>query len=94
MREGFNLIVDLFQGNGDANESINMEEFLVFLKTPPFVGKEHICLTAMKKEMLVEQVVLDHKKDFNHGIGDAILEAGDRDDFLVDPISAIDYQQS
>ena len=94
MREGFNLIVDLFQGNGDPNQSINMEEFLQFIKTPPFAEKEHICLTAMKQEILTEKVVEDLKKDFSQEIAEAILEAGRRDDFLVDPIRAFDFYSS
>lgn len=93
MKEGFNLIVDLFKGGGDPDQSINMEEFLGFIKSPPFVNREHISLIAMKHDILTKKVVADMKKDFTVSIAEDLLEAGQRDDFLLDPIVCVDFQE-
>lgn len=90
MKEGFNLIVDLFQGKGDQ-EGINMEEFLAFIKNPPYNSQEHIPLIALKHDILTEKVVSDMIKDFNVASAEEILEAGERLDFLLDPIESFDF---
>ena len=94
MKEGFNLIVDLFQGNGDPDQGINIEEFLGFIKSPPFVNQEHISLIAMKHDILTQKVLEDMKKDFDVPTAQAILEAGQRDDYLIDPIESYDFLET
>jgi len=93
MKEGFNLIVDLFRGGNDAEQNINMEEFLHFIKSPPFVNRDHISLIAMKHDILTKKVVDDLKKDFDAPTAEALLEAGTRSDFLTDPLEVSDLHE-
>jgi hypothetical protein len=41
-----------------------MEQFLKFIKTPPFVNKDHVSLVNMKQEILAEKVLENMIKDF------------------------------
>jgi hypothetical protein len=86
MRDGLNVIIDLFQGNNDSDKDINLQEFLEFVKNPPLFDEAHICLTAMKIDILFEKAIENLKKDFNVAIAEELLEAGERDDYLTDPI--------
>lgn len=92
MIEGFNLIVDLFKGGGDPEQAINLKEFMNFVKEPPFMNKDHFSLVGMKHEILTRKVVEDLMKDFNEGVADALLTAGKRDDFLLEPVNVYDFQ--
>ena len=47
----------------------------------------------MKQEILSEKVVADLSKDFNRALAEGCLEAGQREDFLADPITASDFQK-
>lgn len=93
MKEGFNLIVDLFKGGKDPDQNINMEEFLRFIKTPPYINRDHISLISMKHDILTKKVVEDLKKDFDLDTAQDILEAGDRVDFLTDPLESHDFHE-
>ena len=91
MKEGFNLIVDLFNGGGDPDQSINLEDFLGFINSPPWVNKDHISLVVMKHNILSKKILEDLMKDFEDAAGEELLTAGQRIDFLVDPIKLYDF---
>ena len=94
MKEGFNLIVDLFKGGGDPDQSINLEDFLAFINSPPWINKDHISLVSMKHEILSKKVVENLMKDFEDAVGEEILTAGQRSDNLVDPLKWYDFHES
>lgn len=91
MKEGFNLVIDLFKGSGDPSQAINMKEFLNFIKTPPFLNKDHISLVGMKHEILTKKVVEDIRNDLDKITAEELLKAGDRLDYLKEALKAGDF---
>jgi hypothetical protein len=42
LRDGLNIIIDLFQANGDREKNIDLQEFLEFVRNPPLFEESHI----------------------------------------------------
>jgi hypothetical protein len=42
MKDGLNIIIDLFQANGDHEKDIDLQEFLEFVRNPPPFEESHI----------------------------------------------------